>query len=53
MPHGSMVSEIDQLVRFGELTELCVSASLPPDLTSMEVSDTHKNLENKRNVTMS
>ena len=51
--HGSMVSEIDQLVRFGELTELCVSAFLPPDLTSVEVSDTHKNLKNKRNVTMS
>ena len=51
-PHGSRISEIDQLVRFGELTELCVSASLPPDLTSIGVPDTHKNLKNKRNVTM-
>ena len=40
-PHGSRISEIDQLVRFGELTELCVSAFLPPDLTSMGVSDTY------------
>ena len=45
--------EIDQLVRFGDLTELCVSASLPPDLTSMEVSETNKNLKNKRSVTIS
>ena len=50
--HGSRVSEIDRMVRFGELTELCVSAFLPPDLTSMGVSDTYKNLKNKRNVTM-
>ena len=54
--HGlrpARVSEIDQLVRFGGLTKLCVSAFLLPDLTSVEVSDTHKNLKNKRNVTMS
>ena len=44
-PHGPRVSEIDQLVRFGDLTELCVSASLPPDITSMGVPDTHKNLK--------
>ena len=49
---GPRASEIDQLVRFGDLAKLCVSASLPPYLTSMAVSDTHKNLKNKRNVTM-
>ena len=49
---GPRASEIDQLVRFGGLTELCVSASLPADITSTEVFDTHKNLKNKRNVTM-